>query len=319
VEHHSFGLSSLLQIVFGFARESLRSLLLLANLVFKLEIFMSEMIRRAYLTNRSLIRRRFAFKSQLNCSHSHFPRLPRNNVQSLLIHVNRFSTVSDSPLLPDGDQQLDEKSRNKASDNVSANSKSTPFGKKRPSFFRNPLAWTIHTVADVADVGKDVFVGGVRQTGELARGIVDHTADIVTPSLPKVYDGKLPSLLHKTLDVTDAVSSTAASTVGDGLNLISASGGAVGRAVGDGVRSMRTVPIKKKLLPSPNDKVTLEQHPLTLQKAHVDLAAEQDDEDFLSETTEVAFCFLFVEQRGRGQCVSSNKLYSGVRRCGGCC
>lgn len=61
------------------------------------------------------------------------------------------SRISDTPLDP---RNHSEKKNDKNLE-IDGNHQVKP--KKRPGFFKNPLAWTIHTVADITDVRNLLF------------------------------------------------------------------------------------------------------------------------------------------------------------------
>lgn len=142
-------------------------------------------------------------------------------------------------------------------------------------------------------VGKDVVVETVKTGGKVASSIVNTASDVVTPNLPKVYDGKLPKFVHELTDVSESVSSSATGFVGDGIKIVQQSGAIVGRAVGDNVASLTTRPINKKYLPHPNDiakdsntTILLKNDENSKENSNGVEEEEEEEEDFLSETTD---------------------------------
>lgn len=104
---------------------------------------------------------------------------------------------------------------------------------KRRGFLRNPVAGTVHLLADVVDVGRSAIVGSVKGTTHVAVSSLDAVSDTVVPKLPKVYDVPVPNFVKSTVSGIAGTSRVANSTVGFGVKVVENIGKHVGTTVGN--------------------------------------------------------------------------------------
>lgn len=104
---------------------------------------------------------------------------------------------------------------------------------KRRGFLRNPVAGTVHLLADVVDVGRSAIVGSVKGGTHVAVTTLDSVSDTVVPKLPKVFDVPVPKFVQSTVDGIAGTSRVANSTVGFGVKVVENIGKHVGTAVGN--------------------------------------------------------------------------------------
>jgi hypothetical protein len=137
-----------------------------------------------------------------------------------------------------------------------------PGRPRRRGFLQNPVAGSVHLLADVVDVGRSAIVGSVKGSTHIAVSTLDSVSDTVVPRLPKVYDVPVPKFVKSTVDGIAGTSRVANSTVGFGVKVVENVGAHVGSAVGNLVLPKATATT-----------------PTTLEDDAIDDEEEEDDEN----------------------------------------